>query len=191
MKKSNLGLGAALAVLVCAANLSAAAETDDQGLRTVEIVGLKGEVPGDWIEQPPSSSMRIAQYLIAGENEDESAQFVVFYFGQGQGGSVDDNITRWQSQFSSADGTLVTPAIETLVVDGMPVTVAEFTGNYARAVGMGHGGQGLPGQTLIAAVVETHHGNLYIQLHGPEGVVATHREAYLSFIKSMHSQSEI
>ena len=191
MKKLNLGLVAALAVLVCAVNLAVASEEGDKDQRTIEIVGLQAELSAAWVEQRPTSSMRAAQYIVPGENEDEYAEFIVFYFGPGQGGSVNDNIARWQSQFSSPEGTIVTPAVETLVVHGMPVTVAEFNGNYARAVGMGSGGQGGPKQTLIAAIVETPHGNLNIQLYGPESIVSSHREAYLSFIKSMRSQSEI
>ena len=192
MRISGAAIIAALSVLVFPAfGSSTAAETDEQSSRSIEIIGLKAELPTAWVEQQPSSSMRVAQYLVPGENEDEYAEFIVFYFGPGQGGSVNDNIARWQSQFSTTEGTLVTPAVETLVVHGMPATIAEFNGNYARAVGMGHGGAGTPGQTLIAAIVETPHGNLNIQLHGPTSVVSAHREAYLSFIKSMRGQSEI
>ena len=97
---------------------------------------------------------------------------VLFYFGQGQGGSVSDNMARWQSQFSSADGSPVTPVVEVLVVDGMPLTVAEFSGSYARSMGIGQSGHALLGQALVAATMETPRGNVYVQLHGPAGTVA-------------------
>ena len=145
MKKLSLGLAAALSVLVCmgietsaapSMRSPAVAATDDHQLQTIEFLGLKAELPAGWVEQQTTSSMRIAQYLVPATNEDEDAQFIVFYFGQGQGGSVDDNIARWQSQFSSPDGALVTPTVETLVVEGMSVTIAELTGSYPRNVGM-------------------------------------------------------
>jgi hypothetical protein len=99
--------------------------------------------------------MRVAQFLVPATHEGGDAQFILYYFGQGQGGSVDDNIARWQSQFSSSDGASVTPRVEVLVVNGMPVTIAELTGTYARNVGMGQTGkaqrcsirlEGLPAQ---------------------------------------------
>lgn len=199
MKKLSLGPAAALTVLVCMAyEMSAAASpqspavaaTDDHQLQTIEFLGLKAELPAGWVERQTTSSMRIAQYLVPATNEGEDAQFIVFYFGQGQGGSVDDNIARWQSQFSSPDGALVTPTVETLVVEGMSVTIAELTGNYARNVGISQTGKALLGQTLIAAIVETPRGNLYAQLHGPASAVSVQRDAYLAFINSIRIQSE-
>lgn len=199
MKKLNLALAAGLCALVCTANEAsaqasvesrAAAGADEQQWQTIEFLGLQAQLPAAWIEQQVSSSMRMAQFLVPGANGEQDAQFVVFYFGQGQGGSVADNIARWQSQFSTADKMMVTPTVETLLVEGMSVTIAEFTGNYARNTGMGQAGKVLLGQTLIAAVVETPRGNLYIQLHGPAASVSMQRDAYLAFINGICIQSE-
>jgi hypothetical protein len=172
----------------CAVVILALAMTVPAAAQTVEFVGLKAEVPAGWVEQRPTSSMRVAQYLVPPADKDGDAQFVLFYFGRGQGGSVSDNIARWQSQFSFEDGSPVTPTVETLVVDGMAVTIAEFTGSYARGIGIGHTGNALRDQMLVAAIVETPRGNLYVQLHGPAGTVAAHRERCMAFIKSIRSQ---
>src|SRR5215831_14713948 len=60
---------------------------------------------------------------------------VVFHFGPGQGGTAAANITRWTSQFTGPDGGPVSPKRETFTVGGLPVTLVELTGTYARAMG--------------------------------------------------------
>ena len=67
---------------------------------------LKFTVPAGWVEEERTSSMRVAQYRLpkaAGDTED--ASLVLYYFGQGQGGSTAANIERWVGQMKQADGS--------------------------------------------------------------------------------------
>jgi hypothetical protein len=53
---------------------------------------LKFTVPAGWVAEERTSSMRVAQYRlpkVAGDTED--ASLVLYYFGQGQGGSTAAN----------------------------------------------------------------------------------------------------
>jgi len=90
-----------------------------------------------------------------------------------------------RSTFTDATGRPVVPARSAFAVDGMRVTLAEFTGSYARGVGSGPQGAFLPGQTLVAAIVETSRGNLIFQLHGPTATVAAQRPALLGLIRAL------
>lgn len=139
---------------------------------------LTTRLPTIWMAQQPNSSMRVAQYRVPGASGSSDAELVVFYFGRGQGGSAEASIARWASQFTSPEGKPVEPAVQRFTVAGMPVTTAELAGSYARAIGMGPGAEARPGQTLLAAVIETTEGNLYIQLHGPTATVAAGRPAF-------------
>ena len=59
---------------------------------------LKFKVPPGWVEEERTSSMRLAQYkLPKAEGDTEDASLVLYYFGQGQGGSVTANIDRWST----------------------------------------------------------------------------------------------
>src|SRR5678816_1008271 len=82
---------------------------------------LKFTIPAGWIEEPRSSSMRVAQFKLpkaAGDAED--ASLVLYYFGQGQGGSVTANIDRWIAQMKQPDGSPVKGAKdEQLVANGL------------------------------------------------------------------------
>src|SRR5678815_1665505 len=66
---------------------------------------LKFRVPAGWVEEERTSSMRVAQYrLPKAPGDTEDASLVLYYFGQGQGGSTMANIDRWITQMKQADG---------------------------------------------------------------------------------------
>jgi hypothetical protein len=146
---------------------------------------LTAPVPTGWVSQPPASSMRLAQFQVPGGSGHGDAEAIFFYFGQGQGGSVEANTARWQSQFTSPDGKPVKPNVEHLKVSGMPVTTVELTGTYARGMGMGPAGPPQPDQSLLVAVLETAQGNLHIQMHGPRATVAANRDAFLAMVRGI------
>jgi hypothetical protein len=127
-------------------------------------------VPANWTPQVPSSDMRLAQFTI--RSDGGSADAAVFYFGQGSGGSVEDNTKRWASQFLDAAGKPATPKTEKGTAGGMPVTWVALDGKYARGVGSGPQGEAKARQSLRVAVIETDRGNLFFQLWGDEAAIA-------------------
>src|SRR6266545_2376931 len=57
------------------------------------------KVPAGWTVETPTYEMRVAQYkLPKADGDSEDALLVVYYFGQGQGGSAQANIDRWLNQ---------------------------------------------------------------------------------------------
>src|SRR5262245_43615651 len=61
--------------------------------------GVQWTVPKTWTVSAKGSSMRVATYdapRVTGDPEDP--EIAVFYFGEGQGGSVESNVMRWISQ---------------------------------------------------------------------------------------------
>jgi hypothetical protein len=154
--------------------------------QVVNFQGLTSEVPAEWIPSEPSSTMRLLQLSVPGAGEGEGGQFVLYYFGPGQGGSLDANLERWVSQFSSPDGKPVEPVV-TQLKSTMSATLVELRGSYARNVGMGQSGDALPDRMLLAALVETPEGNLYPQLHGPAELVAAQRQAFIGFIEGIRA----
>ena len=163
--------------------LPAASPPPSSKTASVRLLDLTAQVPETWVAQQPSSSMRLAQFRVPGKAGSEDAELVVFYFGQGQGGSAEANIARWQSQFSIPDGKPVNASIQRFKVGGMSATSVELTGSYARTLGMEAAGAPVPDQTLLAAILETPKGNLFFQLHGPKALVAANREAFLSMVR--------
>jgi hypothetical protein len=156
----------------------------------VQFLGMESKVPADWVGEPVTSSMRVLQFAVQGGEGSDAVQFVVYYFGPRQGGSVEANLARWKSQFSSPNGGEVEPQVSTVEDARLPATLIELEGTYARGVGMGPQGAALPGRMLLAAVVESPKGNLYPQLHGPVSNVKDARAAFLTFIEAIEPPGE-
>ena len=173
----------ALPVVIFAVLLASTAWAQPSG--HAAFLSFTAPIPDTWVAEQPTSSMRLLQYQVPGPSAAEPAPFVVYFFGAGQGGSVDANIARWQSQFTSADGGPVEPRIERFTVGDMPVTLVELRGTYARSVGMGPGSEARSAQTLLAAVVETNAGSLYVQLHGAADVVEAGRKGFDAFVRGI------
>jgi hypothetical protein len=152
-------------------------------------MGFRAPLPPNWVAQPPASSMRVGQYRVPGAAAAGDAELVVFYFGKGQGGTVEANIGRWASQFSTPDGRPAKPRVGKLKANGLAVTTVELTGSYARGVGMGPQGAAKPDQTLLVAVIETPEGNITIQLHGARETVAAQRKGFDAMVKGFRKVS--
>lgn len=143
---------------------------------------LKFDAAPTWQAQTPANTMRQAQYLLPrAEGDSEDGELILFYFGEGQGGGVENNLQRWREMFTTADGKpLPDEAVvrETFEANGLRVTLLDVAGRYAPMV--------MPGQAatpardayrMVAAVVETPRGNYFFRATGPIGTIAVHRSA--------------
>jgi hypothetical protein len=174
-------LAALVAALLLAPTAGPAAEAD--------FLGLAAPVPDAWEAEAPQSRMRVLQYGVPGD-ESGDARFVVYYFGQGYGGTVEDNVERWQSQFSGPEGGLVEPRISRFESNGMPITLVELEGTYARSVGMGPGEEAKRERTLLAAIIESPKGSLFAQLFGPTPAVDAARPGLEDFLAGIRVAEE-
>lgn len=152
---------------------------------------LQLKTPQGWISERPTSSMRVSQYqLPAAEGDAEPASLVVYYFGAGQGGSVDANLERWISQMQPPDGrpSKDNAKTETTTVNGMKVTLLDVSGAYSGGdmAGMagGSAAQTKPNFRMRAGVIETPKGAYFIKLVGPEKTVTRWDQAFQEFVKS-------
>lgn len=147
------------------------------------------EIPATWTARAPSSSMRLAEYATPTVGVG-LAEVVVYYFGKGQGGSVDANLERWKSQFSNPTGEPVQEK-RTQLVAPFPITIAEYRGTYARGIGAGSAPEAARlNNLLIAVVVETPRGTLFFQCFGPIAAVELQREAYVRFVTGLRPREE-
>ena len=149
---------------------------------------LKFTVPAGWVEEERTSSMRIAQYRLPKATGDaEDASLVLYYFGQGQGGSTAANVERWVGQIQQADGSSTKDKSkeDSLEAHGLKVTTVDVSGIYVAETAPGSGTfHNKPGYRLRAAVVETPKGSYFVKLVGPEKTVAQWNESFLSYLRS-------
>ena len=176
MKRSGIAI---LICVMCAASLQVFAVSQKSE--------LKFTVPAGWVEEPRSSSMRVAQYkLPKAPADNEDASLVLYYFGQGQGGSTAANVERWVSQMKQADGSAAKDAKEEhFETNGLKVTAVDVSGTYVAETAPGSGTfHNNAGYRLRAAVVETPNGSYFVKLVGPEKTVTQWNESFLSYLKS-------
>jgi hypothetical protein len=112
--------------------------------------------------------MRVATYPIPAASGQEPGECGVFFFGTGQGGSVEDNLARWASQFESASA----PKKTVRTVNGLKVHEIDLTGTYLAPGGPMMQSQGKkPGWRLLGAIVEAPEGLVFFKCVGPSATI--------------------
>ncbi len=152
--------------------------------KTASFLGLTAPKPVTWIEHPPTSSMRAANYTVPGRDGNEAAHIVVFYFGPTQGGTIEDNISRWRSQFKETDsGDLPEPKDDRFEVDSMAVTLVELAGEWQEMGSVSF----TPDQVFLSAIVEAPVGKIFIRFTGSTATVEANREEFLGMIRNLRT----
>ena len=150
------------------------------------------EVPSGWVEQTPRSPMRRAQFALPRESGDsEDGELTVFYFGMGQGGSTDANISRWIGQVGQPDGSSSRDKakIRQGQVSGFRMTEVDVSGTL-KASNMPGAPQrpARSGYRLLGAVLEGPQGPWFFKLVGPEKTISRWADSFRQFIASAKSQ---
>jgi hypothetical protein len=151
--------------------------------------GLTWTVPASWVEEPPASSMRKAQYsLPAAPGDPEPAQCAVFYFGAGQGGDIQGNVDRWAAQFADAAGGHPAPTVTEGTVGGRKVMRVTTEGTYTPSPMMGGDMTPKSGQMLLGAIVEGSDSNWFFKCTGAKKTMELHRKEFDALIESVRSR---
>jgi hypothetical protein len=144
--------------LALALGPAALADAEDAVKRT-EAASLRLSTPIGWTQVPAPSDVRAAQFQIPRASGDaEDGELILFFFGAGKGGGVEDNLARWYAQFEQPDGRPSRDAGVVVIrtVNGLRVTSLDLSGTHLgmRMPG-GPAPTPKPGWRLLAAVVET------------------------------------
>ena len=143
----------------------------------VEVAGYRFTAPENWKSSPPSSSMRKAQFSIAGENG-KNAELVFFYFGQGGGGGVRANVDRWLKQFQVKRDQSVTEE----VIHSVKTTFVRAWGTFLSGTPFGPKTPE-PGYSLSGAIIEGKSGALFLKMVGDAEVVDQNHPVLVDLIK--------
>lgn len=121
--------------------------------------------PEGWQATRPSSQMRLAEYIVPGPSGQEPGVVSIFYFGAGQGGSVEANIDRWVKQFTTVDGEVKR---KTRTVNGLTVYTVDVSGTFGGGMG---GGGAKAGQRMLGAIAMSAAGPFFFKLVGPKATI--------------------
>jgi hypothetical protein len=141
------------------------------------------DLPKAWKSQTPKTNMRLTQAAVPGPGGD--ADFAVFYFGPGQGGSVDANIERWVGQMDGASK----PTPETFETKGYKVTWVDVKGTLKPSqMGMTNDAP-VSNARLFGAVVEGAGGPWFFKTQGPDSTLGPQRDAFVAMLKSVRPKA--
>jgi hypothetical protein len=143
--------------------------------------GLRWAIPAGW-ETAPERPMRAATYKIPAAAGQEAGECGVFFFGRGQGGSVEDNLARWKGQFEPPSDAK--PVKRT--VNGLTVHEIDVSGTYTSPGGPMMQSQGKkPGWRLLGAIVEAPDGLVFFKCTGPAATMKNAEKDFQALVKSV------
>lgn len=149
--------------------------------------GVSWKAPEGW-KVEPQRPMRVVTYKIpAAKGDADDAELAVFYFGSGQGGSVDANLKRWFGQFEQPDGKPSEKAAKTKKekIGGLDVTTVDLAGTYTGAMGPMGPKSSKTGFRLLGAIVEGPGGAVFFKLTGPAKTVEAARPSFRKMLASL------
>jgi hypothetical protein len=159
-------------------------------LHAESAAGLKWTAPSGWSNQG-SRPMRAATYVVPpAQGDKENSECAVYFFGTGQGGSVEANMDRWKSQFTQ--GGKPGPAqIQKRAVHGLPLTTIDSSGEYS---GMGGPLADKPGvetgYRLLGAIFEGPEGNVFIKFTGPAKTITANQRNFEQLVNSFEKEKK-
>jgi len=137
---------------------------------------------------PPKSQMRKASYEVPrAEGDTEDGELAVFYFGPGQGGSIEANVERWVKQFSNVAAEGIKRADRE--ANGLRQHTVEIQRGTFDAGQMGMGGSGGPKKdyALQGAIVESPSGAYFFKMTGPARTVAAAKAPFMQLLDSVRA----
>jgi len=148
--------------------------------RSAVFASLRAPTDPTWRWEPPRNDMRKINWVIPSPEGSEPAELVVTHFPEASGNTKQNNIDRWTNQFRGSD-LAAQPEVTQLTVSDMDVTLVELRGQYR---GMG-GGWHKDDYTMLAAMVNSKHGSVFIKLLGPTDTVSATRDTYMNMIMGL------
>ena len=136
---------------------------------------------------PPSNPMRKASFVVpraAGDSED--GELTVFYFGPGQGGSIDANVDRWVKQFGEVKPDDVKRADRE--ANGLHEHTVELaSGTFSGGMSMGGAAKPKDNYGLIGGIVETPSGPYFFKMTGPSKTIKQAKPDFYKLLDSIKS----
>src|SRR5262249_40925030 len=151
--------------------------------------GLRWTAPADW-KNEGSRPMRAATYAIRpAPGDSDPAECAVYFFGAGQGGSVEANLDRWKGQFQAPGGKPADAKVNKRMVHGLNVAAIDTSGEYSGMGGpMAQSRSVKSGYRLLGAIVEGPGGNVFVKCTGPAKTIAANQQKFEQMLASFDKE---
>jgi hypothetical protein len=153
------------------------AKLDDSG-GEVRLESLTLTAPKGWPRKKPQSTIIQAEYVLPKADGDERDGRLTLSVA---GGSLEANIERWKDQFV---GKLEKSHQEKIDVNGISVTLIDFSGEYDDKPGPFAAGVKRAGYRMIGAIIPVGDQLHFVKAVGPSKTMETHAEKIKAFVRS-------
>ncbi len=159
------------------------------GQQVDHAAGVEWAVPARW-SPGAARPMRVATYQIPpAPGDSDPAECAVYFFGTGQGGSVEDNLDRWATQFAQPDGRPAVPQEKDRAINGITVHTIHVEGTYLAAGGpMATMAESKPGYAMSGAIVEAPQGLVFFKFTGPAKTISNSQSEFDTLLGSLHRE---
>lgn len=151
--------------------------------------GVKWTAPSGW-KTEAARPMRVVTYLVPpAAGDTASAECAVYFFGPGQGGSVEANLDRWKGQMTAADGKPAAAKVAKRTIHQIPVTTIDSSGDYSGMGGpMAATSSVAKNYRLLGAIIEAPSGSIFIKFTGPAKTMAARQTDFEQMLNSLEKE---
>lgn len=160
----------------CALTLAASAgNAEEPAAKPLKVGPLSFTVAAPWKVSDTPKPMSQGTIDLPGKEGAPGLSASFYHFGAGQGGDLQGNIQRWKGMFEASPEARTVK--EEMDFGKAKATLVSITGTY---VGSRFTPEKEPraGYTLLAAVLPTDDGDIYVRLVGPDAGVAAAKEEF-------------
>jgi hypothetical protein len=151
-------------------------------------MGVTWEDPPSFERVGGNNPMRKATYRVPrAKGDTEDAQLAVFYFGPGQGGSIEDNVARWVKQFTDIKPGDVRRADRE--ANGLRQHTIEIEKGTFSSGMPGGPTQAKPGYGLLGGIVSAPSGVYFFKMTGPSATVKAAHKPFYALLDSVKVSS--
>jgi len=145
----------------------------------VDLGEVRLTAPSGWVRKVPRVEFIRAEFTLPrAEGDPADGRLTVSVAG----GSVKDNVDRWRQQFS---GKPEKESQEPLKIDGIDVTLVDFSGSYNDSMGMFAPGVQRSGYRMLGAIFKLGGELCFIKAYGPAKTVAARAAEFRTFVESL------
>lgn len=164
--------------------------------QSVRLGYVQGVLPGEWSAQPAGGQFRLLQFAVPKAEGDPAAPlFLVFHFGKGGGGGVEENMRRWIGMMrlpEDVDPVKVAKR-EKIERPGVRISTLDLPGAYLeRPFPASDKFTERPNYRMLAAIVETTRedgdGPYFVRMVGPKKSVDAAKKGWDAFIASLKAE---
>ena len=147
-----------------------------------EVGAFRFTAPSGWQQIAPRSRMRKAEFEVPDPAGGGAGHCTFYHFGPGRGGSVDANMTRWREQFQEP-AQQIKAEVERKSFGRNVLHYFQASGTFL-AGRPGGPKRAVPDHTLMAAIIESAEGHVFIRFVASDALAGRARRDFRRMVES-------